>query len=80
MSECEARTLDEAFVRDFYICELTQEQVALVLAAWEPFRDEIERTLERYWETDDGYGPVSWRDYRNSSFDYLPEPNIFDKA
>lgn len=70
MSSIPSRLMDEDFVRDFYAGpELTDEQVALILKTWEPFRESVEITLDMFEEEEQ-----SWRDYRNSHFDYLPNP------
>ena len=66
MSSIPSRELDEAFVEDFYIGPLTEQEIQTVLAAWEPHRSRIENILEDYdSETQ------SWRDYRNVAFAWL---------
>ncbi len=69
MSRCPSDTLDEEFVREMVLGELSDAEVAELLALWEPLRDDIERTLARF-DADS----MSWRDFRNGSFDWLPWP------
>ena len=71
MSSCDSHRLDEGFVLEMYIQPLTDEDVQLVLKAWEPFRERIDAALDYYWDREE---ELSWRDYRNAAFDYLPDP------
>lgn len=55
--------LDEDFVRELYVNELTDEEVQYALTVLEPHREVIEYRLRKFDpETQ------SWRDYRNSEF------------
>lgn len=69
MSRCPSDTLDEDFVRELYLGEISDEDVTAALLALEPFREEIERKLADFDPEEH-----SWRQYRNDAFAYLPLP------
>lgn len=73
MSSIPSRSMDEDFVRDFFIVELTPEDIALVLWMWEPYREHVEHVLADFNEDEQ-----SWRQCRNTCFDALPIPVFAD--
>jgi hypothetical protein len=66
MSSIPSFELDEWFVRDFYVSDLTDDEIQTVLKAWEPFRERIEYLLGDFEPEEQ-----SWRSYRNSAFEWL---------
>lgn len=53
---------------------LTKDQLAAVLALFEPYRERVEAALSAFDE-----GNQSWRDYAGYSFDYIPD-SVYDAA
>lgn len=70
MSERPSLSLNEDFVRDYYVQTLTERQVRIVLDAWIPFAEDIARLLGDF-EPDE----QSWRTYRNAAFPNLGLPD-----
>lgn len=71
MATCPSDELDDAFVQEMFVNELSEEQLASLRVHWEPFRDVIARRIEAFFNC---FDESSWRDFRNDAFGFLPYP------